>query len=139
MNELLKFKKGCVNVNNNWMNVLNDISKNINLFGKRKTSKKGIMLASFLGLGMSAAAYRIGKSQNQTNQSDRLQGLMDNFQKSKNISLPNVAFAEFAKELTPKVEDAAFSKQNTKNEEFSESLPTSDSQPKKEDFDDFVI
>lgn len=123
-------------MNNNWIDAVNDISKNINLFGKRKTSKKGIMLASFLGLGISAAAYRIGKSQNQTNQTDRLQSLMDNFQKNKNISLPNAAFAEFAKELTP---DSSLKKQNTKNEEFSESLPTADSQPKKTDFDDFVI
>lgn len=122
-------------VDDKWMKAVNNISKSVNMIGKRKTSKKGVMLASFLGLGMSAAAYRLGKNQNR-NKSDKLQSLMDNFQKSKNISLPNAAIAEFAKELSPKVNHTSSPIKQDKNENFSESIQTEE--PIKNDLDELV-
>ncbi|NMD69852.1 hypothetical protein HHO41_06095 [Bacillus sp. DNRA2] len=108
-----------------WVKTVNNMSKNINWFGQKKRTNKGIFWASLLGLGASAAAYQMGKSQKQ-NKSDRLQSLMDNFQKTRNISLPNLAMAEFAKELTPDKKTATNVDHTKNTENFSETIPAED-------------
>ncbi|WP_147534771.1 hypothetical protein [Bacillus marasmi] len=110
---------------NKWLKTVNDFSKNINWFGQKKRTGKGIFWASLLGLGASAAAYQMGKNQ-QNNKPDRLQTLMDNFQKTKNISLPNVAMAEFAKEIAPETVSSAKKEDNNQNDDFSETIPSED-------------
>lgn len=115
----------CFSVDNNkWMKTVSDISKNINWFGQKKRTGKGIFWMSLLGIGASAAAYQVGK--NQQNKPDRLQTLMDNFQKTKNISLPNLAMAEFAKEIAPDKQSAAKHEETKKNNDFSETIPAED-------------
>lgn len=109
-------------MNNEWLKTLNNISKNLNMFGQKKRNGKGVFWASLLGIGVSAAAYQMGKNQRQ-NKSDRLQNLMDNFQKTKNISLPNLAMAEFAKELAPDTKASAKQDQSKNNQDFSETIP----------------
>lgn len=59
------------------------------------------MWASLLGLGVSAAAYGVGRNRNK-NTISSFQDLMNNFQSSKASQTPNMAtLTEFSKELVP--------------------------------------
>ncbi len=121
--------KGVLNLNNKkWMSTLMNKSKKINMFGKKKTNK-GTVWASLIGLGMSAAAYGVGRSQSQNkNQTNPLQSLMKNIQQgSKNISIPNMAgLTEFSEELNPKKENSNRNTEQNDESNFSETVPTED-------------
>jgi hypothetical protein len=121
-------KKDVLLMKNKWMKTVTTMSKNINMFGKRKKNGKGVMWASLLGLGMSAAAYSMGKNQNPKKSTDKLQSLMENFQKSRNIAIPNAALAEFAKEIAPEMKKSSQTYEKKENSNFSESIPNENHQ-----------
>lgn len=72
----------------------------LNMFGRRRNNN-GIMWASVLGLGISAAVYGLTRNQNRGTQNPG-QYLMNLFPMGKNVQTPNMAgLTEFAKELIP--------------------------------------
>lgn len=71
-----------------------------NMFGRRRNNR-GMMWASLLGLGVSAAAYGLRRSRNK-NMLQPLQNLMSNFRFQKSAQMPNMAgLTEFSKEIIP--------------------------------------
>ncbi|MGJ7922371.1 hypothetical protein [Neobacillus sp. LXY-4] len=108
-------------MNNNWMKMLINLSKNG--FGRRRNNR-GIMWASLIGLGMSAATYFMGRNQNRNDRTTKLQGLMQNFQQTKNAGMPNFAgLTEFAEEITPKPGASANHNSGNTNNNFSQEKP----------------
>lgn len=104
-------------------------SKQKNKYVWEKKTNKGTLWASLIGLGVSAAAYSVGRSQSQSkNRTNPLQSLMKNIQQgSKNISIPNMAgLTEFSEELSPKKEDSNRSSEQKDEANFSETIPTED-------------
>ena len=70
------------------------------MFGRRRNNS-GIIWASLLGLGVSAAAYGIGKNQNR-NMLGSVQNLMNNFRIPTSNQMPKMStLTELSKELTP--------------------------------------
>ena len=70
-----------------------------NVFG-RKRNNRGMLWATILGLGASAAAYGLNRSRNK-NIKKPLQNVMNTMQTPFKGQIPNAALAEFAKELAP--------------------------------------
>lgn len=78
------------------------------MFGRRR-SNRGMIWASLLGLGVSAAAYGLGKNQNR-NMLNPIQNLMNNFRMPTSSQMPKMSsLTELSKELVP-------SKDSLKNE-----------------------
>ncbi|WP_102275714.1 hypothetical protein [Cytobacillus massiliigabonensis] len=88
---------------NNWLAALfNTMSKQnmMKMFGRKKNNK-GIVMASLLGLGISAAAYGLKRNQS-SNMLRPIQKVMNSMQMGRNgDKQTNLALAEFAKELGP--------------------------------------
>lgn len=80
------------------MNALFTIAKKNHLFrfGRRRRNK-GVLWASLIGLGISAATYRFKKNRN-----PKMQHFMNNMRTRNNI-IPNMnnIIAEFSQELIP--------------------------------------
>jgi hypothetical protein len=77
-------------------------SKNLfNMFGRRRNNR-GIIWASLLGLGVSAAAYGLRRNGN-GNRSVPIQNFMSNFRMQNDGQIPKMAtsLTEFSKDLTP--------------------------------------
>jgi hypothetical protein len=88
---------------NNWITGLLNIGRRqpfLNMFGRRRNNR-GIMWGSLLGLGLSVAAYGVGRNGNR-NMGRTIQNLLNNFGKGKTTLTPNIAgLTEFSKELIP--------------------------------------
>ncbi|WP_205439578.1 hypothetical protein [Peribacillus alkalitolerans] len=88
---------------NNWLPVLFGMAKRQNIlrmFG-RKRNNRGMLWATLIGLGVSAAAFGIGRNR-QNNIADSAQSLMTDFKLPNLGKMPKMAaLAEFAEELTP--------------------------------------
>jgi hypothetical protein len=88
---------------NNWITGLLNIGRRqpfLNMFGRRRNNR-GIMWGSLLGLGLSVAAYGVGRNGNR-NMGRPIQNLLNNFGKGKTTLTPNIAgLTEFSKELIP--------------------------------------
>lgn len=89
---------------NNWKPVLlnKGIRKNVlNRFGRNRNNRRGIIWASLLGLGVSAAAYGLGRNRNK-NMLIPVQNVMNNIRTRTVGQMPNAAaITEFSKELVP--------------------------------------
>ncbi|MFJ7932404.1 hypothetical protein [Peribacillus sp. NPDC096448] len=89
---------------NNWKPVLlnKGIRKNVlNRFGRNRNNRRGIIWASLLGLGVSAAAYGLGRNRNK-NMLIPVQNVMNNIRTRTVSQMPNAAaITEFSKELVP--------------------------------------
>jgi hypothetical protein len=71
-----------------------------NMFGKKRKNR-GMMWASLLGLGVSAAAYGLRRNRNM-NSMQQLQSIMNNFRMNKPAQMPKMAgLTEFSKEILP--------------------------------------
>ncbi|MEH7355772.1 hypothetical protein V7150_19775 [Neobacillus drentensis] len=88
---------------NNWITALFNMRRRqtlLNMFGRRRNNN-GIMWASVLGLGISAAVYGLTRNQNGKMQNPG-QYLTNIFPMGKNAQRLNMAgLTEFAKELIP--------------------------------------
>jgi hypothetical protein len=88
---------------NNWIPALFNIGRRQNIlkmFGRRRNNR-GMMWASMLGLGVSAAAYGLRRNRNR-NMQDPVQNLMNNFRLRNDGQMPKMAnLTEFSKELAP--------------------------------------
>ncbi|KAB2332135.1 hypothetical protein F7731_17775 [Cytobacillus depressus] len=88
---------------NNWIQLLFRLGRRqnlLNMFGRRRNNR-GMMWASLLGLGASAAAYGLGRNR-KNNMQNPVQNLMNNFQFRSAGQMPKMAnLTEFAKELVP--------------------------------------
>ncbi|MFK9092566.1 hypothetical protein [Bacillus salipaludis] len=70
------------------------------MFGRRRNNR-GIMWGSLLGLGLSVAAYGLGRNGNK-HMGRPIQNLLNNLGKGKTTLSPNIAgLTEFSKELFP--------------------------------------
>ena len=73
------------------------------MFGRRRNNR-GIIWASLLGLGVSAAAYGLRRNGNRNgNRSAPIQNFMSNFRMQIDGRIPKMAtsLTEFSKDLTP--------------------------------------
>jgi hypothetical protein len=98
LSEFLKRK--CLKVNN-WISAtLNTVGKQnmLKMFG-RKRKNKGMMWASLLGLGVSAAAYGLGRNR-KSNMLGSVQNAMNSILTRTANRVPNT-MTEFSKELLP--------------------------------------
>ncbi|WP_108670591.1 hypothetical protein [Peribacillus acanthi] len=91
---------------NNWLPVLFRMAKSqdfLKMFGRKKRSN-GMLWATLIGLGVSAAALGLGRNNKQNTTADTVQSLMSDL-KLPNINMgqmPKMAnLTEFAKELAP--------------------------------------
>lgn len=88
---------------NNWITALLNTGRRQNIlkmFG-RKRNNRGMMWASLLGLGVSAAAFGIRSNRNR-NMLRPVQNVMKNIQTRTAGQMPNAAgITEFSKELVP--------------------------------------
>lgn len=88
---------------NTWISALLNTGRRQNIlkmFG-RKPGNRGMMWASLVSLGVSAAAYGLGRNRNRKSLSP-VQNIMNNIRTGKAGRIPNtVALTEFAKELAP--------------------------------------
>ncbi len=88
---------------NNWITALFKIGRRqniLNMFGRRRNNR-GMIWASILGLGISAATYGLSRNRKR-NMLSPVQNLMKNFQFRNIAQMPNMAnLTEFAKELVP--------------------------------------
>lgn len=88
---------------NNWITALFNMGRRqplLNMFGRRRNNN-GMMWASVLGLGISAAVYGLRRNQNRKMQNP-VQNLMNIFPMGKSVQKLNMAgLTEFAKELIP--------------------------------------
>lgn len=85
---------------NTWISALLNTAKRLNMFG-RKRSNRGIMWATLLSLGVSAATYGLGRNR-MRNILNPVQNIMSNIQTRTAGRMPNaVALTEFSKELVP--------------------------------------
>jgi hypothetical protein len=74
----------------------------LKMFEKKRTNR-GMMWASLLGLGVSAATYGLKRNQNR-NMLRPVQNVMSNIRTRTAGNMPNVAaITEFAKELVPDI------------------------------------
>jgi Na+(H+)/acetate symporter ActP len=93
---------------NNWIPALFNLGRRqniLNMFGRRRNNR-GMMWASLLGLGVSAAAYGLGRNQNR-NMMAPFQNLISNFRTRNSGQMPNMAaLTEFSKELAPNRESS---------------------------------
>ena len=90
---------------NNWIPALLNIGRKQNIFKmfSRKRNNRGMLWASLLGLGVSAAAYGLRRNQNR-NMLRPVQNVMNNIRTRTTGNMPNVAaITEFAKELVPDI------------------------------------
>lgn len=72
----------------------------LNMFGKRRNNR-GMIWASLLGLGVSAAAYGLRKNRNMNIQQP-IQNIMNRVRSSTAGPMPNMAaLTEFSEELIP--------------------------------------
>lgn len=88
---------------NNWIPALLNTQRKQNIFKifGRKRNNRGMVWASLLGLGVSAAAYGLKRNQNR-NMLRPVQNVMNNIRMRTTSNRPNVAaVTEFAKELVP--------------------------------------
>jgi hypothetical protein len=70
------------------------------MFGRRRNNR-GMVWASILGLGISAATYGLSRNRNK-NMLSPVQNIMKNFQYRNIAQTPNMAnLTEFSKELVP--------------------------------------
>jgi hypothetical protein len=90
---------------NNWIPMLFNIGRRQNIlkmFGRRRNNR-GVIWASMLGLGITAAAYGLRGNRNR-NMMRPIQNVMNNIRTQTAGNMPNVAaITEFAKELVPNV------------------------------------
>lgn len=87
---------------NNWLNFLFRLAgkQNIlNLFGRRRNNR-GLLWASLLGIGVSAAAIGF-KRNGSIKLPDPVSKVMSNVKKPDISQFTQLALAEFAKEITP--------------------------------------
>ncbi|MDW7618018.1 hypothetical protein SC499_26040 [Peribacillus simplex] len=88
---------------NNWIPALLNTGRRQNMlkmFG-RKRNNRGMMWASLLGLGVSAAAYGLGRNRDR-NMLRPVQNVMNNIRTQTAGRMPNAAaITEFSKELVP--------------------------------------
>jgi hypothetical protein len=88
---------------NNWIATIFNTRRGINLlqmFGRRRNNNRRMMWASLLGIGASAAAYRIGRNRN-TNMMRPVRNVMNNL-RTNGGQVPKMANAmEFAEEFVP--------------------------------------
>ncbi|WP_338786474.1 hypothetical protein [Metabacillus sp. FJAT-53654] len=88
---------------NNWITALLNTGRRQNIlkmFGSKRNNR-GMMLASLIGLGVSAAAYGIRSNRNR-NMLRPVQNVMNNYQTRTAGQMPNAAgITEFSKELVP--------------------------------------
>lgn len=87
---------------NNWITMLFSGRRQplFNIFG-RKRKNRGMMWASLLGLGVSAAAYGLRRNRNK-NMLQPFQNLLSNVRFKKFSQMPNLAgLTEFSKEIIP--------------------------------------
>ncbi|PAE33327.1 hypothetical protein [Bacillus sp. 7884-1] len=88
---------------NNWITALFKIGRRqniLNMFGRRRNNR-GILWASILGMGISAAAYGFRRNSN-INMLNSVQNLMNNFRFRNITPIPKMAnLTEFSKELVP--------------------------------------
>lgn len=88
---------------NNWITALFNMGgrQNIlNMLGRRRNNR-GMIWASLLGLGVSAAVYGLRRTQNR-NMTNPLQNLMNNFRFNNALQMPKMAnLTEFSEELVP--------------------------------------
>ena len=90
---------------NNWIPALLNTKRKQNIFKMfgRKRNNRGMIWASLLGLGVSAAAYGLKRNQNR-NMLRPVQNVMNNIRMRTTGNMPNVAaVTEFAKELVPNI------------------------------------
>src|SRR3954447_2819133 len=90
---------------NNWILALLNTKRKQNIFKMfgRKRNNRGMMWASLLGLGVSAATYGLKRNQNR-NMLRPVQNVMSNIRMRTAGNMPNVAaITEFAKELVPDI------------------------------------
>ncbi|USK72002.1 hypothetical protein [Peribacillus asahii] len=86
---------------NNWISALLNIGMGKNMlkmFG-RKRNNRGMMWTSLLGLGVSAAAYGLGKNRNRNMQNPVEHVTNRSRTQTANPMLKAAALAEFSKEL----------------------------------------
>jgi hypothetical protein len=88
---------------NNWISAILNIGRGQNMlkmFGRRRNNR-GMMWASLLGLGVSAAAYGLGRNRN-SNMLRPVQNVMNSIGTRTAGLMPNAAAkTEFSKELVP--------------------------------------
>jgi hypothetical protein len=88
----------------NWVNTLFNTRRRRNLFNmfNKRNNNQGIIWASLLSLGISAAALGLRRNGNR-NMLTPVQNLMNNFRFRNNGQMPKMASAitEFSKELAP--------------------------------------
>jgi hypothetical protein len=88
---------------NNWITALYKIGRKQNIlkmFGRRRNNR-GMLWASILGLGLSAAAYGFRRNRNR-NMPNSVQNVMNNTRFGNIIPMPKMAnLMEFSKELIP--------------------------------------
>ncbi|MDQ0213996.1 hypothetical protein J2S13_000391 [Oikeobacillus pervagus] len=79
---------------NNWIKTFFNMARKqnmLNIFG-RKRKNRGIFWTSLLGLGMSAAAFGLGKNRNpNTTQSQSIQNILNNFKKQNGSPTSNMS------------------------------------------------
>src|SRR4051812_10564645 len=88
---------------NKWIPALLNTGRKQNIFKMfgRGRNNRGMMWASLLGLGVSAAAYGLRKNQNR-DMLRPVQNVMNNIRTRTTGNMPNVtSITEFAKELVP--------------------------------------
>ena len=91
-----------------------------------KRDNRRVMWTSLIGLGVSAAAFRIKRNKNRSNGNRALQNMMNKVQSNGNFQAANIAgLAEFAKEIIP-VAGKTNKNNNTKDNDFSELMPPED-------------
>ncbi|MGM0890039.1 MAG: hypothetical protein ACQEW5_24550 [Bacillota bacterium] len=88
----------------NWVSMLVNTGRKknmLNRFGSNRNNRKGMMWASLLGLGVSAAAYGLRRNRNR-NMLLPVQNVMNSIQTRTADQMPNAtAITEFSKELVP--------------------------------------
>ncbi|USK35944.1 hypothetical protein LIT25_12030 [Bacillus sp. F19] len=91
-----------------WINTLFNLGRSqpfLNMFGRRRRNR-GMVWASIVGLGISAAVFGLRRNQNR-NLLSPIQNLVNNFRQNNlqnPVSISNkTAFAEFSNELTPNI------------------------------------
>ncbi|MGG0412440.1 hypothetical protein [Peribacillus simplex] len=88
----------------NWVSMLVNTGRKknmLNRFGRNRNNRRGMMWASLLGLGVSAAAYRLRRNRNR-NMLLPVQNVMNNIRTRTAGQMPKVAaITEFSKELVP--------------------------------------